>query len=198
MLFSAIYALKKIGILDIKIESEIEETINIIEEFCNHNKKEIQEKDNFSKQIAKKIINSIPQVYGFDIYLPIAKRWCTQFNENSKLICRYDEVSECNHNDIIGWSMNPEVSKNFTCILFRDHEIETIYMSKRLNFMKQLFEDVAVNVIEIQAHGKKRLTKMMYAMCLGDFISCYLAILRKIDPTPVDAITALKIELAKI
>jgi len=71
-------------------------------------------------------------------------------------------------------------------------------MSKRLNFMKQFFEDVAGNVIEIQVHGKKRLAKMMYAMCLGDFISCYLAILRKIDPTPVDAITELKSELAKI
>ncbi|MCK5636504.1 MAG: bifunctional phosphoglucose/phosphomannose isomerase, partial [Thermoplasmatales archaeon] len=40
--------------------------------------------------------------------------------------------------------------------------------------------------------------KMMHAMYLGDFISCYLAILRKIDPTPVDAITELKNELAKI
>lgn len=39
---------------------------------------------------------------------------------------------------------------------------------------------------------------MMYVMYLGDFISCYLAILRNIDPTPVDAITELKSELAKI
>jgi len=198
VLFSAMYALKKIGILDIKIEAEIEETISITDEFRNHNKKEVPEKNNLSKQMAKKIFNTIPQVYGFDIYLPIAKRWCTQFNENSKLICRYDEVPECNHNDIIGWSMNPEASKKFTCILLRDDEIESIYMSKRLNFMKQFFEDVAGNVIEIQVHGRKRLAKMMYAMCLGDFISCYLAILRKVDPTPVDAITELKSELAKI
>jgi len=38
----------------------------------------------------------------------------------------------------------------------------------------------------------------MYAMYLGDFISCYLGILRNVDPTPVDAITELKNELAKI
>lgn len=198
ILFSAIYTLKKIGFSTSDIESEIEETISITDEFRNHNKKDVSEKDNISKQMAKKIFNTIPQVYGFNIYTPIAKRWCTQFNENSKLICRYDEVSECNHNDIVGWSMNPEVSKKFTCILFRDDEYETIYMSKRLDFMKKLFEDVAGNVIEIQASGKKRLAKMIYAMYLGDFISCYLAILRKIDPTPVDAITELKSELAKL
>ena len=198
ILFSALYALKKIGVLNIDIESEIEETITIADEFRNHNKKEVPEPENISKQMAKKILNTIPQVYGFGIYSPIAKRWCTQFNENSKLICRYDEVPECNHNDIIGWSMNPEISKKFTCILFRDDENESIYISKRLNFMKKLFDEVAGNVIEIKALGKKRLAKMIYTMYIGDFVSCYLAILRKIDPTPVDAITELKNELAKL
>lgn len=197
-LFSALYALKKIGILHIDFESEIEEVISITKDFRNHNKKEIPEKNNISKQMAKKILNTTPQVYGFSIYMPIAKRWCTQLNENSKIICRYDEVSECNHNDIVGWSMNPEVTKNFTCILFRDDEIESIYMSKRLDFMEKLFEDVAAYVIEVRSNSKKRLAKMMYAMYLGDFTSCYLAILRKIDPTPVDAITELKNELAKL
>ena len=198
ILFSSIFALKKIGISIGDIESEIEETILITDELRNHNKKEVPEKDNISKQMAKKIFNTIPQVYGWNIYSPIAKRWCTQLNENSKLICRYDEVSECNHNDIIGWSMDPDVSKKFSCILFRDNKNESIYMSKRLDFMKKLYEDIAGNVIEIHPQGKKRLAKMMYAMYLGDFISCYLAILRKIDPTPVDAITELKNELAKI
>ena len=56
----------------------------------------------------------------------------------------------------------------------------------------------SANVIEIHIKGKKHLAKMMYTMYLGDFISCYLAILRKIDPTPVDAIMELKNELAKI
>lgn len=197
-LFSSIGTLKKVGLLHNFIESEIEETIEITQEFRNKNKITIPTKDNISKQIAKKIFNTIPQIYGWGIYTPIARRWCQQLNENSKIICRYDEVSECNHNDIIGWSMNPEMSKKFTCILFRDETDESIYMSKRLNFMQEFYEGVASNVIEIHTKGKKRLAKMMYTMYLGDYISCYLAILRKTDPTPVDAITELKKELAKI
>lgn len=197
-LFSSIFAIKKIGILKKDIDSDIEETISIISDLKNHIKVEIPEGQNISKQLAKKIFNTIPQIYGFEFYTPIAKRWCTQFNENSKIICRYDEVPECNHNDIVGWSMNPEVSKKFTCILFRDSDTESVYISKRLNFMKKLFEEVSGNVIEIQVKGKKRLAKMIYAMYLGDYTSCYLAVLRKIDPTPVDAITELKSELAKL
>jgi len=198
MLFSAIFTFKKIGILKNDIDSDIIETISVINDLRNQIKKDVPEKENISKQLAKKILNTIPQIYGFEFYTPIAKRWCTQFNENSKIICRYDEVPECNHNDIVGWSLNPEVSKKFTCILFRDSDNESVYIAKRLNFMKKLFEEVSSNVIEIQVKGKKRLAKMIYAMHLGDFTSCYLAVLRNIDPTPVDAITELKSELAKI
>jgi len=198
VLFSAIYALIKTGVVKHDISSEIDETLSLVKDFRDHNKKEALTKDNFSKQIAKKLLNKIPQVYGWNFYTPIARRWCTQFNENSKLICRFDEVSECNHNDIVGWSMNPEVSKLFSCVIFRDHEDESIYMEKRLDFMKKLFDGANAEVIEIPIKGKKRLAKMMYAMYLGDYISCYLAILRKIDPSPVSIITQLKEELAKL
>lgn len=198
LLFSSILVLKKIVLSEIDIESEIEETIALTDDFRNNNNKTVGEKNNLSKQIANTIFNTIPQVYGWGIYTPIARRWCTQFNENSKIIARYDIVPECNHNDIVGWSSNSEVSKKFTCILFRDKKNESIYMSKRLDFMRDLFEDVAANVIEVQVKGKRRLAKMMYAMYLGDFVSCYLAVLRKIDPTPVDVIVELKRILVEI
>ena len=65
-------------------------------------------------------------------------------------------------------------------------------MSARLNFMKTLFKNVAFKLLEIEIKGKKPLAKMLYGMYLGDFVSCYLAILRKIDPTPVPIIDELK------
>jgi len=198
LLFSSIMSFEKIGIIRDNIDSEIQETIEITNDLKNKIKKAVPEKNNISKQLAKNIFNTIPQIYGWDFYTPIARRWCQQFNENSKLIARYDEVSECNHNDIVGWSMNPEISKKFTCILIRDNECESIYISTRLDFMKKLFDDVSANCIEIPVKGKKRLAKMMYAMYLGDYTSNYLAALRKIDPSPVEAITLLKEKLAKL
>ena len=198
LLFSPLLTLEKIGIMHNIIGQEIEEAIVKLKEFRAHNKKEVPEKDNLSKQLATKLFNTIPQIYGWEIYAPIAKRWCTQFNENSKIIARYDVVSECNHNDIVGWSQDPEKSKQFTCVLFRDEKIESIHMAKRLDFMKSFFEGVSSSVLEIPIIGKKTLSKMMYAMYLGDFVSCYLAILRKIDPTPVDAIVELKKTLSEI
>ena len=197
LLFPSIIFLKKIGLLKTAIETDIEETISVTQEFVNTNNKTVPEENNPAKQLAKKIFNTIPQIYGWGVYTPIAIRWRHQFNENSKLIARTDLVPDCNHNDIVGWSANPEISKQFSCILFRDKDEEIIDMTTRLNFMRDLFHNTAGNIIEVSPKGKSQLAKMMYLMCLGDFTSCYLAVLRGIDPSPVDIIKELKKRLAE-
>lgn len=198
LLFSLLLSLKKIGILHNIIDTEIAEVIHATKEISKTNNKSIVEKDNLAKQISSKIGTTMPHIYGWGIYAPIARRWCTQFNENSKVIARYDVVPECNHNDIVGWSHNPQISKQCTCIVFRDEKLESLYMAKRLNFMREFFDDVAANIIEVPLRGKKTLEKMIVAMCLGDFVSCYLAIARDVDPTPVDIIEELKRALAEL
>jgi len=197
LLFPSIIFLKKIGLLKTAIETDIEETIAVTTDFVTLNKKEVPEENNLAKQLAKKIFNTIPQIYGWGVYAPIAIRWRHQLNENSKIIARSDIVPECNHNDIVGWSGNLDISKQFFCILFRDKDEETIDMTTRLNFMRDLFHNTAGNVIEVSPKGESQLAKMMYLMCLGDFTSCYLAVLRGINPSPVDIITELKKRLAE-
>jgi glucose/mannose-6-phosphate isomerase len=197
LLFPSIMFLKKIGLLKTTIDADIQETIVVTQEFVDGNKKTVPEESNQAKQLAKKIFNTIPQIYGWGIYQPISKRWRHQFNENAKIIARTDIVPECNHNDIVGWSANPEVSKQFSCVIFHDKDEETIDITTRLQFMRDLFHNTAGNVIEVQPKGKSQLAKMMYLMCLGDFTSCYLAVQRGIDPSPVDIITELKKRLAE-
>jgi glucose/mannose-6-phosphate isomerase len=196
LLFILLMILKRTYLIKNDIDSDIQEVVSVTQDLVNTAKKE--EKNNFAKQISLEIFETFPQIYAFKYYEPIAKRWRQQFNENGKIVARYDVVSESNHNDIVGWSGNKDMAKNSTAIIFRDKEEETIYMSTRLDFLESLFKDIAKNVIEIQPKGKSRLAKIMYVMLLGDFISCYLAILRKIDPTPVDIITELKKRLAEI
>jgi glucose/mannose-6-phosphate isomerase len=197
LLFPSIIFLKRIGLLKTAIETDIQETIAVTQDFVTMNKKMAADESNLAKQSAKKIFGTIPQIYGWGIYTPIAIRWRHQFNENSKVIARTDLAPDCNHNDIVGWSANPEISKQFSCILFRDKDEESVDMTTRLNFMRDLFHSTAGNVIEVSPKGKSQLAKMMYLMCLGDFTSCYLAVLRGVDPSPVDIITELKKRLAE-
>jgi len=191
-LFISLKILDIIGLTTNVLKINIEELLDVAKDVIEHNNKKIPKENNPSKKIAQTILSTLPQVYGWNIYSPIAKRWSTQFNENSKLISKFDIVTESNHNDIVGWSENYEMSKKFSCIIFRDKSLESIYMSTRLDFMKKLYLDVAANFIEIHAKGNDQISKIVHLIYLGDFISCYLAILRNIDPTPVTIIDELK------
>jgi len=197
LLFPTMVLLNSAGIIPYDVSDELKETIKVAEEVRNRNKKEASESENPAKQIARTIYGTIPNIYGWNYYAAIAKRWRTQLNENSKVIARDDVVSECNHNDIVGWSFNPEVSKKSSCILLRDKDHEPKQVSKRFEFMKKLFNNVAANTVEVNAIGETLLARMISLMYIGDFVSIYLAILRKVDPTPVDVITELKTELAR-
>ncbi|MEM0466581.1 MAG: bifunctional phosphoglucose/phosphomannose isomerase [Candidatus Thermoplasmatota archaeon] len=197
LLFPLLKILQQNNLIKYNINNDIEETVTVTKQLGEQNHKEIPLATNSAKQLATQILNTIPQIYGWEIYAPIAIRWRHQFNENSKIIARADIIPECNHNDIVGWSGNSEMAKQFSCIIFRDKDEESIQMTKRLDFMKELFQDTVANYIDVKPKGKSRLAKMMYLMNLGDLTSCYLAILRKVDPSPVDIILELKKRLAQ-
>lgn len=195
LLFSMLFALKKIGIFQHNVE--VDETISLLREVREEFNENIDIEENIAKQLAMKIHGSIPQIYSLDIYEPIAKRWMNQFAENSKLISRYNVLPEATHNDIVAWSFDEKNSKNFSCIFLRDSIEENNSMRLRIDFMKKILSPMVSSIEDIQPRGKKFLAKMMYLLYLGDYVSCYLAFLRNVDPTPIDAITELKEILSK-
>ncbi|PKK86388.1 MAG: bifunctional phosphoglucose/phosphomannose isomerase [Thermoplasmata archaeon HGW-Thermoplasmata-1] len=159
---------------------------------------ETPEAENPAKQIARRIYGRIPQIYGHGIYAPIARRWRGQFNENSKVVARDDVLPECNHNDIVGWSANPEKTRDFAVILLRDRDNEAPAMSVRLDYLFEMMTSVAGDVIEVDSAGEGKLARMMHLMYLGDFASNYLAVLRGVDPSPVDIIIGLKKKVGEL
>jgi glucose/mannose-6-phosphate isomerase len=50
---------------------------------------------------------------------------------------------------------------------------------------------------EVWSQGKSELARMLSTIIVGDFTSVYLAILRKVDPTPVQTINVLKEKLGR-
>ncbi|MCD6107929.1 MAG: bifunctional phosphoglucose/phosphomannose isomerase [Thermoplasmata archaeon] len=196
LLFPTLYILGEI--LEVDLSHEIKDVIESTSVLKEKNKRGIPSSENQAKQIASRLYNRIPQLYGWGIFSPVAKRWRTQLNENSKVIAREDILPECNHNDIVGWSYDKETARRFACVLFRDKGLEDISIGGRLDFLKNMFLEVAGDVIEINSIGRGRLAKIISTIYLGDFVSCYLAVLRNVDPTPVDVITKLKEKLRRV
>ena len=55
----------------------------------------------------------------------------------------------------------------------------------------------ANDVIKLKGEGKNKLERIFDLVYLGDWVSYYLAIMNKINPTPVEAIDFLKNKLAE-
>jgi len=187
--------LEKIGVL-FNVKEEVDETIRIMKTLGETNSPKIPVKNNLAKKLALELIGTVPVVYGFKQYNAIAHRLKTQFNENSKVVSRYDVFPELNHNEVVGWEAPEALTKHFSVIIIRDHN-ESSEIRRRIDATKSLALKGAKKVLEIYASGDGKLAKMFSVLHIGDFVSVYLAILQKKDPTPVETISAIKEEIKK-
>jgi glucose/mannose-6-phosphate isomerase len=187
--------LEKIGVLS-NVKEEIDETIRVMKSLGEANSQVIPVKDNSAKKLALELVDTVPVVYGFKQYDAVAHRLKTQFNENSKVISRYDVFPELNHNEVVGWEAPEALTAHFSVIIIRDHN-ESSEIKRRIEATKLLALKGAKKILEIYANGHRKLAKMFSVLHMGDFVSVYLAILQNKDPTPVKTINAIKEEMRR-
>ncbi|MBA7491520.1 hypothetical protein ES702_02067 [subsurface metagenome] len=194
LFFPLIMILERLKLIRNKME-EIEETIKILTKLS----RELgpREKGNRAKRLAQELYNKVPVVYSSSEYFePVALRWKDQFNENSKVFAIWNLFPELNHNEIVGWEILEEITKNFIIILIRDRDdFERIKV--RMDITKSIIKKKVSGINEVWSEGSSLLARIFSLIYLGDFISFYLAILNGVDPTPVKMIDLLKKELAK-
>jgi len=176
--------------------SEISDAVKTLERISRANAPNISLKSNPSKILAANVVETIPTIYGFGFYRSVAQRMKAQFNENSKSPAKWETFPELDHNEVVGWDHADSLAKYFSAIFIRD-ESEFDPIRLRIETTKQLMKKRGINMFEVRSSGKTPLAKMVSAICQGDFTSVYLAVLRGIDPTPVETINILKKELEK-
>lgn len=188
--------LEKMGVVS-DVTSEISETLNVLKKVVEKNHPQVNVNQNISKELALKIDQTSPVIYGFGPYRAVAQRYKQQFNENSKVPARWEIFPEIGHNEIEAWEKPAKLAKCFSTVFLRD-ESEPPKISERINVSKELILKRTGEVFELWSTGRSRLAKMLYMVSLGDFTSVYLAILRGVDPSPVNSITNLKKRISQI
>jgi glucose/mannose-6-phosphate isomerase len=148
---------------------------------------------NLAKQLANKIMGKTPIMYASSILYPAAYKWKINFNENSKNTSWCGQYSEFNHNEFLGWSSHP-VEKPFA-IIDLISSFDHPQIKKRFEISDRLLSGKRPKAMQIQAEGEDVLEQLLWTVALGDMTSIYLALLNGVNPTPVDLIEKLKLEL---
>jgi glucose/mannose-6-phosphate isomerase len=142
--------------------------------------------------LAKKLFNKIPIFYASDHMHGVAYVCKTLTNENAKQPAFYHVFPEMNHNEINGYKKN---AKKLHIVMIKDKK-DHIKIKKRMEIVGKLLKE-SVSVFELTTKGNSLLARMLHTLHIIMYTSYYLALMNKINPTPVPIIQDLKARLKK-
>lgn len=186
--------LMKAGLISDKTH-DIEEAVSVLDSVVSQLAEEIPSKGNPAKEMAEDILDRLIVIYGAGIFSGLARRWKTQFNENSKAWAFFELLPEAHHNSVVGYMMPPEVKTNAFAILLQP---EFLHPRTRLRYQitGDLLDEQSIPHRTVRGQGDSALSQILTAAILGDYTSFYLALLEGVSPSPVPNIDYIKGRLA--
>ena len=69
-------------------------------------------------------------------------------------------------------------------------------VAARVEILREVLARRGLSYLEVRAEGEDEISQLFSLLYLGDWVSVYLALLNRVDPTPVRPIQELKDRLA--
>ena len=178
------------------LQPDMDEAIKVLSEMAARCHRARSAAENPAKDLAARIRNRIPVVYGgHGLAATAAYRFKCDLNEYGKTPAFYNEIPELDHNEIVGWNQLSDLtSKRFVVIALRERgEHERIGL--RFDITRRLIEDRLAEFIEVNAEGDSVLARLLSLIFVTQLASIYVGLAYGVDPGPVDVIMKLKAEL---
>ena len=145
-----------------------------------------------AKLLAQNLYNKFPVIYsgeGCNEILSI--RLKGQLAENAKILSYQSVFPEHNHNEIEGWNNLEDFISNFSVIWIID-DSDSEHIRKRIKIVKGMIDKYTSHQCELYLKGESIIERVFSMIHTIDWVSFYLAIIYKTDPSPVNNIKNLK------
>jgi len=150
---------------------------------------------NQAMKIALALQDKFPVIYSSENLEVVNVRWRNQIHENAKTFAVGNLLPEMNHNEIMGWDRQGRELRYLGVVVLRDSD-DHERVQRRIDVTASLLKNSAGYWTELSSLGKSRLARFLSLIYISDWVSLYLAILHKTDPSPVGLISQLKQALA--
>jgi glucose/mannose-6-phosphate isomerase len=186
--------MSKLGLVSDK-SADLEEAIEVMEVLQEEVKETVPFSENPAKQLAMKLYGRLPLIYGAGHLREVARRWKTQFNENSKSWSFFEEMPELNHNAVEGVKLPEDLAEKIAVIMLTS---PSYHPRTRFRFQvtREILDERGVACEVIEARGRSHLAQILSAIHFGDYTSFYLAMLYEVNPSPVGVISYIKRRLS--
>lgn len=187
--------MQKLGLIGIK-PPDMTDTVANLKSLAGQINQKIPILKNPAKQLARNLHRRLPIIYGSGITEGVARRLKEQINENAKAWAFYEVFPELNHNSSAGYRFPEELASQLVVVMLGS-PLHSRPIKQRYKITNQLLEDAGIKCLGVELAGTDPLGQILSLVLLGDYTSCYLAILNKVDPTPVKVIEYLKEQLLR-
>lgn len=143
------------------------------------------------KEIAKKLAGKTPIIYASPKYKALAMIWKIKINENAKTPAFYNFYPELNHNEMVGFTFPQGKFHIITLMDKKDHPQNI----KRMKITAEILQKKGIKTTLIEMPDSNIFNTIFSTLILGDWVSYYLALAYKQDPTPVAIVEDLKEKL---
>ncbi|MBO0888911.1 hypothetical protein J2P12_07405, partial [Candidatus Bathyarchaeota archaeon] len=144
---------------------------------------------NPAKRLASEILGHFLVVYSLQRMSSVARRFKNQLAENCKQVAKFDLLPESCHNEIEAWKTYPSHSLP---LILRDTEESTFERSSIEAFRYTISRQTKARPIMFRLAMKGRLSRLVGPIFFLDYVSVYLALLMRINPTPTESIAKYK------
>lgn len=149
---------------------------------------------NPAKTLAFRLYDHVPIVVGAQLTQAVARRWKDQLNEHSKSAAWFDAFPELNHNTVEGFTWPARWHEDALMVLLRT-KFDDAQVAKRFDLFMEWLQERPVLHEVITAHGEDVWSQKLSLLILGDWVSYYLALLYRTDPSAIAVINELKTKL---
>jgi len=183
--------LYKINLIDIKYINDLENSTEELKNTSN-DLSDFKSINNEAVLLAEKIYNKYPIIYSSSLTETLALRFRGQLAENGKILSSHYVLPEQNHNEIEGFSDNN--TDSFIIIWIQDVDDHT-QITKRIESTSSILSDYKNYFYKTK--GRNLIERLYNTVLFFDWVSFYVSIFCKVDPTPVNKIKKLKELLSK-
>jgi glucose/mannose-6-phosphate isomerase len=146
-----------------------------------------------AEEVARRIGRTSPLIHGSPGLTGVAaQRWKTQVNENAKCPAFYSAQPELCHNEIAGWGVNGDVTRQTLTLVTLRHDDEDSRIARRFALVEDLVLEIVADIVEVRAEGDGVLAQFFDLVITGDFVSLHMAGQQGVDPGPVPVLTEIK------
>ena len=100
-------------------------------------------------------------------------------------------LPEADHNEVCTWQPGEDSPARRSAVFLEDPEHDP-RVKRRIDLTAELIAPGATTVERPAARGESELEHVLSLVFLGDLVSVYLAVLRGVDPTPVEPLERFK------